>query len=71
MNDKLEKRENLNYLSWANALAEFKRAYPNATYRIVKDPTPHTLQMREQGLLYITGTKIVPISFNCLSILPI
>lgn len=38
MNDKVEKRENLSYLSWANAWAEFKRAYPSATYRIVKDP---------------------------------
>lgn len=32
MNDKVEKRENLSYLSWANAWAEFKRAYPSATY---------------------------------------
>ena len=40
LSDKLEKRDNdkLSYLSWANAWAEFKRAYPNATYRIVKDP---------------------------------
>ena len=38
MNDKVEKRENLSYLSWANAWVEFKRAYPSATYRIVKDP---------------------------------
>lgn len=38
MNDKVEKRENLSYLSWANAWAEFKRAYPSATYKIVKDP---------------------------------
>lgn len=38
MNDKVEKRENLSYLSWANAWAEFKRAYPSATYRIVKAP---------------------------------
>ena len=39
LSDKLEKRENdkLSYLSWANAWAEFKRAYPNATYRIIKD----------------------------------
>ena len=37
MNDKVEKRENLSYLSWANAWSEFKRAYPSATYRIIKD----------------------------------
>lgn len=40
LNDKLEKRENdkLSYLSWANAWAEFKAAYPSATYSIVKNP---------------------------------
>ena len=40
LSDKLEKRENdkLSYLSWANAWAEFKRAYPNAEYRIIKNP---------------------------------
>lgn len=41
LSDKLERRENdkLSYLSWANAWVEFKRAYPNAEYRIIKDPT--------------------------------
>ena len=40
LSDKLERRENdkLSYLSWANAWAEFKRAYPNAEYRIIKNP---------------------------------
>ena len=39
MNDKVEKIQNLSYLSWANAWAEFKRAYPSATYRVVKNQT--------------------------------
>lgn len=38
LSEKTEKRENLTYLSWANAWAEMKRAYPSATYRIVKNP---------------------------------
>ena len=39
LSDKLEKRDNdkLSYLSWANSWAEFKRAYPNAEYRIIKN----------------------------------
>ena len=39
LSDRLEKRDNdkLSYLSWANAWAEFKRAYPNAEYRIIKN----------------------------------
>lgn len=38
LTDKCEKRENLTYLSWANAWSEFKSAYPSATYRIIKNP---------------------------------
>ena len=34
VNDKTEKKGNLTYLSWAWAWAEFKKAYPNATYKV-------------------------------------
>ena len=39
VNDKCEKRDNLTYLSWANAWSEFKKVYPSATYRIINNPT--------------------------------
>lgn len=41
MNDKVEKiqGQNLSYLSWANAWSEFKRAYPSATYKVIKNET--------------------------------
>lgn len=39
LNDKIEKYNELSYLSWANAWAEFKRCYPSATYRIIKNPS--------------------------------
>lgn len=38
LRDKVEKYNDLTYLSWANAWAEFKRCYPSATYRIIKTP---------------------------------
>ena len=34
VNDKTEKKGQLTYLSWAWAWAEFKKAYPNATYKV-------------------------------------
>lgn len=34
VNDKTEKKGSLTYLSWAFAWAEFKKVYPDATYRI-------------------------------------
>lgn len=33
----IEKKNDLSYLSWANAWAEFKKIYPDATYRVCKD----------------------------------
>ena len=38
LNDKVENKNGLTYLTWANALAAFKMVYPNATYRIIKNP---------------------------------
>ena len=38
LSDKVEKYNDLTYVSWANAWAEFKGCYPSATYRIIKNP---------------------------------
>ena len=37
VNDKVEKKSNLTYLSWAWAWAEVKKHYPNSTYTIYED----------------------------------
>ena len=37
VNDKVEKKNKLTYLSWAWAWAEVKKAYPSATYKVVKN----------------------------------
>lgn len=56
LNDKCEKRDNLTYLSWANAWGEFKAAYPSASYRIVKNP--------DNGLPYFCDREIGIIVFT-------
>ena len=38
LNDKVESKNGLSYVSWANAWKAFKEVYPTATYRIIKDP---------------------------------
>lgn len=58
MNDKIEKRENLSYLSWANAWAEFKRAYPSATYRIIKDPITNLPYFADERTGIIVYTEV-------------
>ena len=49
LSDKCEKRDQLTYLSWANAWSEFKSAYPSATYRILKN---------ENGLPYFSDPNL-------------
>lgn len=38
VNEKVEKKEGLSYLSWSWAWDEFKQAYPEATYEVIKNP---------------------------------
>ena len=60
LSDKLERRENdkLSYLSWANAWAEFKRAYPNAEYRIIKDPTTYLPYFNDHAIGIMVYTEV-------------
>ena len=45
----VEKKDNLSYLSWSYAWAEFKKNYPDATYEVKKD---------EQGRCYFGDENI-------------
>lgn len=38
LGDKVEKKDNLSYLSWSNAWKAFKEVYPSATYRVISNP---------------------------------
>ena len=60
LSDKLERRDNdkLNYLSWANAWAEFKRAYPNAGYRIIKNPETNLPYFNDPDIGIIVYTEV-------------
>lgn len=58
LNDKLEMRNNLSYLSWANAWAEFKAAYPSATYRIVKNPATNLPYFSDPNIGIMVYTEV-------------
>ncbi len=49
VNKYVEKKNDLSYLSWAYAWAEFKKIYPDATYEVKKD---------EQGRCYFGNENI-------------
>ena len=40
VNDKIEKKNGLSYLSWAYAWGELKKRFPNATYKIYENTLP-------------------------------
>lgn len=59
LSDKCEKRDQLTYVSWANAWSEFKAAYPSATYEILKN---------ENGLPYFCDPNLGIMVFTSVTV---
>ena len=58
VNDRTEKKNGLTYLTWAIAWAEFKKQYPSATYRIVKDANTNLPYFLDEKLGIIVYTEV-------------
>lgn len=58
LNDKVENKNGLTYLSWANAWAAFKTVYPNATYRIIKNPQTNLPFFMDENLGIMVYTEV-------------
>jgi len=58
VNDKVEKKSNLTYLSWAWAWAEVKKAYPSASYKVHGDPTTSKPYFYDENLGYMVMTSV-------------
>ena len=58
LNDKVENKNGLTYLSWANAWAAFKTVYPNATYRIIKNPQTNLPFFMDENLGIMVFTEV-------------
>lgn len=57
VNGKTEQKNGLTYLSWAWAWAEFKKAYPEATYEVVKfDGLPYAYDTNTGYMVYTKVT---------------
>lgn len=57
VNEKTEKKNNLTYLSWAWAWAEFKKVCPDATYEVVKfSGLPYAYDPNTGYMVYTTVT---------------
>lgn len=58
VNDKVEKKSNLTYLSWAWAWAEVKKTYPSASYAVMRDPQTDKPWFFDPNLGYMTMTQV-------------
>jgi hypothetical protein len=58
VNDKVEKKSNLTYLSWAWAWAEVKKACPDASYEIKGDPITQKPYFYDENLGYMVMTEV-------------
>lgn len=58
VNDKVEKKKELTYLSWAWAWAEVKKAYPNASYNVMFEHTTQKPYFYDENLGYMVMTSV-------------
>jgi hypothetical protein len=58
VNDKVEKKSNLTYLSWAWAWSETKKAFPDASYEIISDPATGKPYFYDETLGYMVITEV-------------
>jgi hypothetical protein len=58
VNDKVEKKSNLTYLSWAWAWAEVKKACPDAKYKVIGDPLTQKPYFYDENLGYMVVTEV-------------
>lgn len=59
VNEKTEKKNGLTYLSWAAAWAEFKKVYPNASYRIIKNPETNLPYFADSQVGIMVFTEVI------------
>jgi hypothetical protein len=58
LSDKVEKKSNLTYLSWAWAWAEVKKEYPSASYQVKGDPITQKPYFYDENLGYMVMTEV-------------
>lgn len=59
VNDKVEKKGNLSYLSWSFAWAEFKKTYPDATYKVIQNPVTNLPYFEDPNLGIMVFTEVI------------
>ena len=58
LGDKVEKKDNLSYLSWSNAWKAFKEVYPSASYRVIGNPDTKLPYFVDPGVGIMVFTEV-------------
>lgn len=58
LGDKVEKKDNLSYLSWSNAWKAFKEVYPSASYRVICNPDTKLPYFVDPGVGIMVFTEV-------------
>lgn len=58
VNEKTDKKNGLTYLTWATAWAEFKKVYPDANFRIIKDPITNLPYFSDPAIGIMVYTEV-------------
>ena len=58
VNDKVDKKKDLTYLSWSFAWAEVKKVYPSASYTVLRDPLTEKPYFYDENLGYMVMTSV-------------
>lgn len=58
LNDKVEQKNNLSYVSWANAWKAFKEVYPTATYKVINNPQTNLPYFIDPALGIMVFTEV-------------
>jgi hypothetical protein len=58
VNDKVEKKKDLTYLSWSYAWGEVKKTFPSAVYDVICDSTTNKPYFYDENLGYMVMTSV-------------
>lgn len=58
LNDKVESKNGLSYVSWANAWKAFKEVYPTATYKVINNPQTNLPYFIDPALGIMVFTEV-------------
>lgn len=58
LNSKIENRNGLSYVSWADAVAEFRKIHPGFTYQVLKNPATNLPYFSDPNLGIMVYTEV-------------